>query len=234
MANFFQIDRKSSSLNSSQHFFSLFGVDVFYGSTHALKGIELSVEESRFLFLTGESGAGKTTLLKLLSGQIKADRGKIVRPRFADEDSFICHLRQDYRPIEKMTAEDHLWGSYDPEFYRSENSFYNEMLELSKFLDFGDRLGQKTKDLNGGAKQKLAVIQAILSRPRALLLDEPTSSLDKASSFAVYELLAHMNQTRGLTILWASHNRDLVKQFSGTMIHLVQGKIAYKGQACFI
>ena len=83
-------------------------------------------------------------------------------------------------------------------------------------------------------KQKIALIRALLARPNILIADEPTCSLDKESSVKLFEILNFYNLKRKLTVIWASHNRELVKQFPGKIIHLEKGKLIYSGHACFI
>jgi cell division transport system ATP-binding protein len=73
-----------------------------------------------------------------------------------------------------------------------------------------------------------------MTKPEIILCDEPTSSCDKESSIKFFELLNYYNVKKGLTIIWASHNKELVKQFPGTMLHLDSGKLVYSGHACFI
>jgi ABC-type methionine transport system ATPase subunit len=77
-------------------------------------------------------------------------------------------------------------------------------------------------------------VRALLGRPYVLLADEPTSALDRDSTLKLYELLTYINQKHQMTIIWASHNRELVKKFNGRIIHLEQGKLIYTGHSCFI
>ena len=92
----------------------------------------------------------------------------------------------------------------------------------------------KVKDANGGLKQKVAMVRALLSKPQVLLADEPTAALDKESAMKLFEILNFYNVRKNLTVIWASHNRDLVKQFPGKIVHLDAGNLVYSGHACFI
>jgi ABC-type phosphate/phosphonate transport system, ATPase component len=74
----------------------------------------------------------------------------------------------------------------------------------------------------------------LMTRPNVLIADEPTASLDKESSIKLFDVLNFYNVKRKLTVIWASHNRDLVKQFPGKIVHLENGKLVYSGHACFI
>ncbi|MBT6325532.1 MAG: cell division ATP-binding protein FtsE, partial [Bdellovibrionales bacterium] len=87
---------------------------------------------------------------------------------------------------------------------------------------------------NGGLRQKIAIIRALLTRPEVFIADEPTSSLDYDNAYKLYEVLNLYNAKRGMTVIWASHNRELVKKFTGRVVHLDKGKLVYSGNACFI
>ena len=88
--------------------------------------------------------------------------------------------------------------------------------------------------ISHGTAQKVAIIRSLLSKPDVLLLDEPTSNLDKESMVAVYDILNLFNTKYGMTVIWATHSRDLVRMFKGDVIHLDNGKIVHMGRTCFI
>jgi ABC-type lipoprotein export system ATPase subunit len=214
--------------------FALDQVSQEFGQVRALKQVSLQILPKEILFLTGASGSGKTTLLNILAGLLNPTMGKISLPQFQYEDHFCAQVFQDLRLIHKMTVEENLWVSFDKAIHDNKNNFYKEMTELSKILGVYDFLHKKIDECNGGTKQKLAMIRALLSHPHSLLADEPTSSLDKDNTFKLFELLNHYNHKRGLTIVWATHNRDLIKTFPGKIAHLDQGRLVYSGSACFI
>ena len=92
----------------------------------------------------------------------------------------------------------------------------------------GQRLAGKVAIVTGGGT---GVGRAIAT---ALLADEPTSSLDKENSYRLFEILNHFNHKKGLTLVWATHNKELIKQFPGKIAHLDSGRLVYSGHACFI
>lgn len=223
--------KRSPSLRNS-FLFHLDNVNVSFHNIHALKDVSLTVNPGEILFITGRSGAGKTTLLNVLADEINVSSGKVFRPD--DRADFTVQVFQDLRLMENKTCEDNLWVSYDPKIYKSKNEFYHDLEELVSVLGFKDKLNIKIKDANGGLKQKVAMVRALLTRPQVLLADEPTAALDKDSAVKLFEVLNFYNVKRSLTVIWASHNRDLVKQFPGKIIHLDAGKLIYSGHACFI
>ena len=86
-------------------------------------------------------------------------------------------------------------------------------------------LNEKVDKLNGGSRQKVAIIRGLLCRPDIFIADEPTSALDKENAKRLYEVLNFYNQKMGMTVLWATHQVDLINQFHGKLIHLNNGKV---------
>jgi ABC-type multidrug transport system ATPase subunit len=215
--------------------FYLEDVSVQFGEIRALKNIQLSIERGEVLFVTGASGAGKTTLLKVLSGIQEISFGKIQLPPFEGKKSVhISNVFQELRLLGKYTCEENLQFAYDPDLYISKTEFQNDLLELARILGIKDRLNLKISEANGGLKQKVAIIRSLLTRPDVLIADEPTSSLDTDNARRLFDILNLYNAKRNTTVLWATHNKELIKSFSGRIIHLENGRLVYSGSACFI
>ena len=206
-------------------------VSVRFGRVWALKNIQLSIERGEFIFLTGVSGAGKTTLLRVLAGDLAPSKGRVLN---GCPDQFIAKVFQDLRLIESLSCADNLKLCYDSRVYRSQKEFADDLKQLANIFSIEDRLHLKVQDANGGLKQKVAILRALLARPEVLLADEPTSSLDKDNAFQLFDLLNFYNTKRAMSIVWASHSRELVKQFNGKIIHINQGRLVHAGHACFI
>ena len=216
----------------SKNLFRLDDVSIEYGNIHALKNIKLSIEAGEIIFVTGVSGAGKTTLLKLLSGDLRPDRGKVSIP--SQKRCFISKVFQDLRLEMNKTCEQNLWAAFDNSIYENKKEFKKDLEELSGVLGFDNRLELKVKDANGGLKQKVAIARALLAKPDVFIADEPTASLDSGNARRLFDILNIYNVRKGMTVIWASHNKELVKNFSGRIIHLDNGKLIYTGHACFI
>lgn len=223
--------RQNHGLRNS-FLYHLDNVSVRFGSFCALNNVSLTINPGEIIFVTGKSGAGKTTLLNILSSDLEATSGKVFKPE--NRNIFVAQVFQDNRLMENKTCEDNLWVSYDSSIYKSKTEFHHDMEELATVLGFKDKLGIKIQNANGGLKQKVAMVRALLAKPQIILADEPTAALDKESAAKLFEILNFYNVKRNLTIIWASHNRDLVKQFPGKILHLDSGKLIYSGHACFI
>jgi cell division transport system ATP-binding protein len=211
-------------------------LSVTFGEIRALKNVQLTIERGEIIFLTGASGAGKTTLLKVLSGLQVPTSGKIIRTNqiSSKKTLYISNVFQDLRLLGKYTCEENLMFAYDSSLYASKAEFVKDMNELSRILGINDRMNLKISEANGGLKQKVAIIRSLLTRPDVLIADEPTSSLDLDNTRRLFDILNLYNAKRGLTVIWATHNKELIKSFSGRIIHLDQGRLVYSGHACFI
>ena len=229
-----QQGRTQPGSTNQNYLFHLDNLSVEYGSICALKSVQLTIYPGEILFLTGPSGAGKTSLLNVLGGYLEPTSGKAILPHQRSTKHFVSTVFQDLRLLNKKTCEDNMWMAYDSSLYGNKNEYFREMEDLSRLLGVYDHLNRKIDDCNGGLKQKVAMIRALLSKPTALLADEPTSSLDKENSYRLFEVLNHFNHKKGLTIIWATHNKELIKQFPGKIAHLDQGRLVYSGHACFI
>lgn len=211
-------------------------VSVEFDEIVALKNIQLTIQRGEVLFVTGASGAGKTTLLKILSGLLPPTSGKVTRPDFfsGKKNLFISNVFQDLRLMGKYTCEENLMFAFDSEIYSSKAEFKQDMNELARILGIKERLHLKINNANGGLKQKVAIIRALLTRPDVLIADEPTSSLDIDNTRRLFDVLNLYNIKRGLTVIWATHNKEFIKSFTGRIIHLENGKLVYSGSSCSI
>jgi len=212
-------------------------VEHRFGNICALQPMNLSIKRGEFVFLTGASGAGKTTLLKIIAGEILPSQGKVVVGKMNPAQSnslFISQVFQDVRLLDNFSCRENLHMAFDPSVYANAKEFEQDLDELAKIFGIHDRLEHKPHSTNGGMRQKIAIIRALLSRPDILIADEPTSSLDFDNSRKLFEVLNLYNLKRKLTVIWASHNRELVKKFAGRIVHLDRGKLVYSGHACFI
>ena len=216
----------------SQELLRLESVSVSYDGFKALDRVNLQVFNKEILFITGASGAGKTTLLNVLGGRIGPSQGRFVRK--LPKDFFVSTVFQNLYLNEKQSLEKNLLKAYDSSIYDSSKDFAEDLLDFSKILGIHNRLHLKVKDANGGLKQKVAFLRAMLSRPDLIIADEPTASLDFENAKKMFEILNLYNVRQGLTVVWATHNRELIKKFSGRIAHLDQGKLIHSGHACFI
>ncbi len=223
--------QEQGTLNTAPLLLELSNVSHSYATVSALKGINLQIRGGDFIFVTGASGAGKSTLLSIISGELPPSHGSISH---GIDKLFVTQVFQELKLIDNLSVKDNLRMAHDPTVYKNDNEFMEVMTEMGKVFGVYDALHRKVSSLNGGLKQKVAIMRALLPGPNLLVADEPTSALDFESTKKLYDVLAYYNSKRALSIVWASHNRELVRKFSGKMAHLEKGILVYSGHACFI
>jgi branched-chain amino acid transport system ATP-binding protein len=211
-------------------------VVIRYGPLVALRGVDLTVEEGEIVTLLGANGAGKTTCLEGIVGILPKDSGSIV---FAGEDitrrppeqivrRSLTLVREGRKVFADLTVEENLrlgGATTDGAVYRG---LLADMLELFPVLR--DRFDGRAGQLSGGEQQQLAVARALMSKPRLLLLDEPSLGLAPLVVAAVFELIEKLRD-RGVTILLVEQNIERALAVADRGYVLSTGEIQASGRA---
>jgi branched-chain amino acid transport system ATP-binding protein len=216
---------------------SLNGVVVYYGNVQALKGISLKVMGGEMVALIGSNGAGKTTTLRTVSGLLSPRSGEI---RFQDElisglppfeiiKRGIAHCPEGRRVWPDMTVFENLrMGGYLRKGSAEIKGDLEKMYAL--FPRLKERRNQLAGSLSGGEQQMLAIARALMSKPKLLLLDEPSLGLAPIMVERVAETVVKLNQT-GTTILLVEQNANLALKISSRAYVLQVGRITLFGKA---
>jgi branched-chain amino acid transport system ATP-binding protein len=188
-------------------------LSVFYGHLPALRGVSFAVEKGEFVSIIGSNGAGKTTLLKTVSGLMKPASGSV---HFEGKriDGFptydICGLGiiqvpEGRKIFPRMKVIDNLeMGAYLPEAKKRFHETREQVYALFPLL--ASRKKQLAATLSGGEQQMLALGRALMSRPRVLMLDEPSLGLSPKTSQGIFQTIEKLNHQQGLTILLVSQD----------------------------
>jgi branched-chain amino acid transport system ATP-binding protein len=187
-------------------------VDAHYGRIRALESVTLHVNEGEIVTLIGANGAGKTTTLRAISGLMRTTNGAIrfdgqSIARAAPDDIVrrgIGHSPEGRRVFARMTVRENLeLGAYT----RGSSKEYEEDLArvLDTFPRLRERIAQKSGTLSGGEQQMLAIGRALMSRPRLLMLDEPSLGLSPILVQTIFKVIREIN-ARGTTILLIEQN----------------------------
>lgn len=186
-------------------------------ATHALKGVNMEVEPGEFVAVMGRSGSGKSTLLHILglldmptSGNILIEDRDVLKLPEAQRASFrlekLGYVFQEYSLITEMTI---LENVFVPAIcLGKENSFKQRATDLLETVGLGERLNHYPNEVSGGEQQRASVARALINRPKILLADEPTASLDIASARVVLELFKRLNEELGQTIVLVTHEPE--------------------------
>lgn len=196
------------------------------GTITVLNGVDLHIESGQTVALCGPSGCGKSTLLHLAGGLDQPSRGTVVindveLNRHRDMVRFMRHevgfVFQLHNLIPDLTAEENcLLPAVAAGIDRHEARY--RLHELADRTGMRHRLKQRIQKLSGGERQRTAICRALMNRPGILLADEPTGSLDEKTSRTVFDLLMDVALNEGVTLLMATHDRELAAACHRTVI----------------
>ena len=215
----------------------LVDVQVQYGSIRALHGVSLTVETGELVALIGSNGAGKTTTLRTISGLLRPTQGAI---RYDDTDIArasphrivelgISHCPEGRRIFGRLTVRANLrLGAVAQRDKHAAAEDLQMVLELFPLL--GERLDQSGGTLSGGEQQMLAIGRALMSRPRLLLLDEPSLGLAPLMVERIFETIASL-KARGRTILLVEQNVHHALDVADRVYVLETGRVTLEGPA---
>ena len=190
-----------------------------FGDLEVLKGVNLRVKQGEIVAIVGKSGAGKTTLLQLIGTLDRPTNGQVL---IDGTDVFTLNDTQLAAFRNKHIGFIFQFHQLLPEFTALENVCIPAMIAREKVADYqprakqlltdlglADRMEHKPNELSGGEKQRVAAARALMMKPSIILADEPTGSLDEKNKRELSELLLHLREQYGQTILLVTHDKDL-------------------------
>ena len=207
-------------------------LEVCYGAITALHGISLKVETGRIVTLIGANGAGKTTTLRALSGLLRARGGQVFLEgrevtRCAPHELVgrgLAHSPEGRMVFANLSVGENLrMGAYlrrDVDGIRKDLDYV-----CGIFPRLGERMSQMAGTLSGGEQQMLAIARALMSRPKCLLLDEPSMGIAPKLVQTIFEKIVEVNRQLGLTILLVEQNAHLALEVSHYGYVLETGRI---------
>jgi len=208
-------------------------VTMSFDGQRVLDGINFSMKQNEFVYLTGQTGTGKSTLMRLMYFDLHPQSGVV---KVANYDSVtiknrqIPHLRrklgivfQDFKLLEDRNVYDNVaFALFVTNTKRSE--IKKKVFHVLADVGLSHKRYQMPHELSGGEQQRVVIARALVNEPFVLLADEPTGNLDPLSSAEIMELLTKINM-RGTAIFMATHNYDLVKKYPARVVQLKDGKL---------
>ena len=212
-------------------------INVYYGAIHALKGISLNVEEGQVVSLIGANGAGKTTTLRTISGLLRSKTGSIsfmgkeLRNESAESivQLGISHCPEGRRVFADMSVKENLeMGA----FTRKDKKEISQTMDMiyDHFPRLKERMNQMAGTLSGGEQQMLAMGRALMSKPKLLLLDEPSMGLAPILVKEIFNMVQEIHGM-GTTVLLVEQNARMALAISDYAYVLETGHISLEGEA---
>lgn len=211
-------------------------VSKIYNGHHestALEDINFKIDSGEFVSLVGKSGAGKSTIVKLLIGEEKPNKGRII---FSNLDvnklkiNELPKLRrkigiifQDFRLLPKKTAYENIAFAMEVEG-RAHREITQLVPQVLDIVGLSDKAHNFPHELSGGEKQRVAIARAMVNRPSVVIADEPTGNLDPGNTWEIIKLLLKINDL-GTTVLLATHSKDIINHLGKRVITLDGGKV---------
>lgn len=209
-----------------------------YGSgelkRQVLHDVDLKLEKGEIVIMTGPSGSGKTTLLTIIGALRVAHEGSV---RVFDHDlidageSLLNKIRldtgyifQQHNLLKSLTALQNVAMSLELREGYTERKRYDEAAAILKQVGLADRMDYKPDRLSGGQKQRVSIARALVAKPKLVLADEPTASLDKASGQEAVDILKELAREQGTTILLVTHDYRIL-DMADRVIELEDGRI---------
>jgi branched-chain amino acid transport system ATP-binding protein len=213
------------------------GLEVSYGGIRAVKGIDLTVKKGELVCLIGANGAGKTTTLKSLCGMLAPSRGEILyegapvtgRPSYELVRRGISLVPEGRGIFGRLTLEENLKiGAYARRDHAAIRTDMERLYDL--FPRLAERRTQQAGTLSGGEQQMLAIGRALMSRPRLLLLDEPSMGLAPMLVQKIFEIIRRIAE-EGMTLLLVEQNAQLALEVSHRGYVMESGNIVLADSA---
>jgi branched-chain amino acid transport system ATP-binding protein len=212
-------------------------INTFYGKAQALYDLSLSVEASEIVALVGSNGAGKTTLLKTVSGLLRPASGQVVflekridgRPSYRVVEAGISHIPEGRRLFPDMSVRENLeMGAYLQRAWKQKQESLEEIYRLLPVLK--TRGGQLAGTLSGGEQQMVALGRGLMSRPRLLMIDEPSSGLAPVMVDEIFQIIEGLRD-QGIAIFLVEQNVRHTLEIADRAYVIENGRVILAGKS---
>ena len=212
-------------------------LNQYYGSSHTLRGVSLTVEKGQCMALLGRNGVGKTTLLKCLMGVLPVARGTVAWngrdiTRFKPHRraaAGIAYVPQGRDIFARLTVEENLMMGMATLPRREAARISGEVYELFPVLK--EMLGRRGGDLSGGQQQQLAIARALLARPELIILDEPTEGIQPSIIKDIERVIRLLRERGDIGILLCEQYFDFARALADRFVVLSRGEVVAGGTA---
>lgn len=202
-------------------------------SMTALDEVNFTINPKEFVSLVGKSGAGKSTVIKLLIGEEKPTKGRIIfgsydvnKLRSSELPQLRRHIGvifQDFRLLPNKNAYENVAFALEAAG-RAESDIEEFVPQALDLVGLKSKAANFPRELSGGEKQRVAIARAMINHPDVIVADEPTGNLDPINTWEIIRLLIEINKL-GTTVILATHNKEIINHLGNRVISLDSGKI---------
>tara|TARA_B100002019_G_scaffold274500_1_gene271526 strand:+ start:824 stop:1507 length:684 start_codon:yes stop_codon:yes gene_type:complete len=210
------------------------GVNIHQDERLIFDNINLSISKGDFIYLVGETGSGKSSLVKSFYAEVSVSAGNIFVAGYnlnKLNKNEIPSLRrdlgivfQDFQLLSDRTINENLEFVLKATGWKNKEEISNRINEVLESVHLENYNSKMPHELSGGEKQRAAIARSLLNRPKVILADEPTGSLDPKKSEKIVELLKEINE-KGTTVVIATHDYEIIKKFSSRIIKCSEKKL---------
>lgn len=209
-------------------------VDLYYGAAQALRGVSLEAKAGEITCVLGRNGVGKTSLMRAVVGQQPIRRGSISlggedlgsSAPYSRARAGIGFVPQGREVFPLLTVKENLQTGFAP-VKRAERSIPDHVFELFPVLK--SMLGRRGGDLSGGQQQQLAIGRALVTRPRLLVLDEPTEGIQPSIIKDIGRAIRYLKEEAGIAVLLVEQYLDFCRELADRVYILDRGRIVFSG-----
>lgn len=206
----------------------------YKNGVHALRDVNLTIENGEFVYIIGPTGSGKSTLIKVLDGEEiptsgtviveNINVGKLKHSKVPVYRRNIGVVFQDYRLLPRLTVFENIAFALDV-IGMSKVDIRRRVREVLELVSLEDKAKAFPDELSGGQQQRVTIGRAIANHPKVLIADEPTGNLDPDKSAEIMELLDKINEVENTTIVMVTHDSTIVDRFKKRTICLEEGYV---------
>ena len=212
-------------------------VDKYYGKLHALKDINLKIDEGQVVSIIGPSGSGKSTLIRTMNGLEPINSGQLIVTGYdlADKKTDINKIRknvgmvfQHFNLYNNHTVLENVMLAPKIVLKRPDDENRKVAMQYLEKVGMADKIDSYPRQLSGGQKQRVAIARSLAMHPKVILFDEPTSALDPEMIEDVLEVMQKL-ATTGLTMVIVTHEMGFAKSISDRVLFISDGVITEQG-----
>ena len=208
-------------------------VNKYFGKLHALKDINLTIDEGQVVSIIGPSGSGKSTLIRTMNGLETIDSGQLIVDGYdvTDKHTDINKIRRDvgmvfqhFNLYENNTVLENITLAPKIVLKRSDAENEKIAMDLLRKVGLEDKAQQYPRNLSGGQKQRVAIARSLAMRPKAILFDEPTSALDPEMIQDVLDVMKYVAE-QGITMVVITHEMGFAREVANRLIFFENGQV---------